>query len=1209
MADEIPAWARDDFDPESREAIERLRTAEARDPYEERSFEQIDYPQTAPDPYEERPKPAPAPARNAVVDRALRLTSDEFQSNSRPVVENGQINWGDQELGGSAADFFRADAARMAMEKAASEPQRAQFERPSGSAGSGRGATYASVAGTDSDTPVLRAIRGAESSNNPRAQNPRSSAGGLYQFTDGTWGNVLRRMNPQAYGGYNNQQLKELKFNPNLQQAAAQFHLNNDIMPVLQKAGIPATPANIYLSWFQGPQGAVRAYRAPSDAKVSEVFPETVAANAGTRFRGKPYAQWTMDDLREFTATAMSRRMRADGGQVGGGSVDDQPSSDGYASENDLLQPIGKSKMVGEEKPLFDEGVYKAGLSGFSSNNKKSIRYLHHDENDNPIGALQIMTDGPRSKKATIQNVYVAENFRRNKIASGLLKRARQDFDVRHSTDLTNAGRAFARAVKAEGGSVDDQPQRDLSPLGLYSHAAEMAAQLPQDRGPPQQMLATLQNKYGVKPVELQSAQEAFADKPQVTKDELVQHFKTNMPQLEEKVLDGFEGARNRWIQNHAEKLAMWAKQTKSPEEFSSLPLDKRRWHQSTAAEVFDEKMEQERGFPEEMRSQVKGEPKFDDQVLDGGQNYREVLLKLKTDRDRLAEERDAAYKLKNDLVAKYDKAEMGSDEQREIYRQLREAQDKYIDAHEKAEYVRNNKKFKSSHWDEPDVVAHLRMSDRSDDGKKLLHIEEIQSDWGQAGREEGFRDEKDKKLADLIAQRDAATDILQKRDIQRQINDLGANEPGVYSGPYVTNTDDWTDLALKRALKEAADGGYDRMIITAGRDQADRYGLAQQVDRIAYDPEEKVLSFVPKGGGGWTDYNKEATPENLPSIIGKEVTERLLSSEPSRLSGIHNLEAKDLEVGGKGMMGYYDNIVLKRLMKLAKRLDPEAKLGQHKLAESENPLHAIDITPKMREAIKRGLPAFASGGAVDDEEDEGITAYHGSPYDFSKFDISKIGSGEGNATYGHGLYFAGNEDVAKEYREQLKNKSLIDENAPLSNARRAAGELFDSWQGDINGALDDAKYYGNSNDVIKELKKIQANPPKGHMYEVRIKAHPDHFLDWDEVLEDQNDYIKNALHRVAERDEEEKGYSDLHDHLQDPDAYTGGAFYRTMAERGREKEASEILSQMGIKGIRYKDAASRFKNGEPSYNYVVFNHDHVDIKRKYAQGGAVDAG
>ena len=59
---------------------------------------------------------------------------------------------------------------------------------------------------------------------------------------------------------------------------------------------------------------------------------------------------------------------------------------------------------------------------------------------------------------------------------------------------------------------------------------------------------------------------------------------------------------------------------------------------------------------------------------------------------------------------------------------------------------------------------------------------------------------------------------------------------------------------------------------------------------------------------------------------------------------------------------------------------------------------------------INRGMDlalSFSGGGL-------GIKAYHGSPHDFDRFDLSKIGTGEGAQAYGHGLYFAENEGVAE---------------------------------------------------------------------------------------------------------------------------------------------------------------------------------------------------
>lgn len=52
---------------------------------------------------------------------------------------------------------------------------------------------------------------------------------------------------------------------------------------------------------------------------------------------------------------------------------------------------------------------------------------------------------------------------------------------------------------------------------------------------------------------------------------------------------------------------------------------------------------------------------------------------------------------------------------------------------------------------------------------------------------------------------------------------------------------------------------------------------------------------------------------------------------------------------------------------------------------------------------------------------------YHGSPYEFDKFNMSKVGSGDGLNKYGYGLYFADNEDLANYYAsEDYKNKGKV---------------------------------------------------------------------------------------------------------------------------------------------------------------------------------------
>ena len=97
------------------------------------------------------------------------------------------------------------------------------------------------------------------------------------------------------------------------------------------------------------------------------------------------------------------------------------------------------------------------------------------------------------------------------------------------------------------------------------------------------------------------------------------------------------------------------------------------------------------------------GSPKFSQYQLPGGENYREVLVTM-------------PYRKGN----------------------IRECQ--WRSNIRKVEEVLLMKFSPSSHFSEPNILYHLRLNDRTTaDGKKMLFAEEIQSDWHQKGREEGY--------------------------------------------------------------------------------------------------------------------------------------------------------------------------------------------------------------------------------------------------------------------------------------------------------------------------------------------------------------------------------------------------------------------------------------------------------------------------------------
>jgi len=254
-----------------------------------------------------------------------------------------------------------------------------------------------------------------------------------------------------------------------------------------------------------------------------------------------------------------------------------------------------------------------------------------------------------------------------------------------------------------------------------------------------------------------------------------------------------------------------------------------------------------------------------------------------------------------------------------------------------------------------------------------------------------------------------------------------------------------------------------------------------------------------------------------------------------------------------------------------------------------------------------------------------GIKAYHGSPYDFSAFDASKIGTGEGAQAYGHGLYFAEAEPVAKQYRDQLKWKGA-DFNEPHNIAQNA----IDRHNGDreaavasLESAVESTKRFHRGNvppaqakanaDVEQAIAHLRSGDPitgsaptPGHMYEVNINADPEHFLDWDKPLSEQHPKVRDAVSSAMLPSESFKGPLKTRAEAAkagDFSGIDGASALKLLGDYSNPSAASQALRNAGIPGIKYLDQGSRTA-GEGSRNYVVFNHDLIDIVKKYAVAG-----
>jgi hypothetical protein len=240
---------------------------------------------------------------------------------------------------------------------------------------------------------------------------------------------------------------------------------------------------------------------------------------------------------------------------------------------------------------------------------------------------------------------------------------------------------------------------------------------------------------------------------------------------------------------------------------------------------------------------------------------------------------------------------------------------------------------YESGHWSQRNVLVHLRMNDRVDaDGKRVLFVEEVQSDWGQSGVKYGFANQRaadEAELAELLTQQEATPTEARRKQIARVQGRLTRGQYQIARAPYVETTDGWLNLGLKQVLLEAVRGNYDRVAFVNGEQSADRYSLSKQVESLSwtgYDSRgaTKLVSIYPKQGNPielpLTDSGVVVSTGNqfdgkaLDEIVPKEIADQIMGSRNGELTG------EQLEVGGEGMTEFYDKIVPIAMNKLLKK-------------------------------------------------------------------------------------------------------------------------------------------------------------------------------------------------------------------------------------------------------------------------------------------------
>ena len=563
---------------------------------------------------------------------------------------------------------------------------------------------------------------------------------------------------------------------------------------------------------------------------------------------------------------------------------------------------------------------------------------------------------------------------------------------------------------------------------GLYSPIDKLAAELPRPRGTGAEFMAELSKRPGYRQQEVEDrGLQALMNLPKMERAQFMQALQSRpVPAVQEKVLGGQPPKQevirraNANAREAAERFAV------SADSFGE------------ARQMRADELRRARESRQEMLGQAEKElqtPTHHEQwTLPGGENYREMLIKAPQEKGYITP--NGAFFSEQDLAdpAVYKTAKrIGlSPAYRPIGEQFPGApghfggepgilasmrlKDRTVPGDMGYTLINKKSGNKSQHYatveeaqtamqNMPESIRPmLSIQPSRGPDKKLLHLEELQSDWHQKGRDEGYRKPKqlfvpvekmpenysvswgksghtlrEEPSGKVLYNTGTALSGHGKSDVdiynewaQKQ-HEKQKMEGAVPDAPFKKN---WEEMALKKLIHHAAENGYHGIVVTPGQEQADRYKLSNHIDGIKFNkmPDGNIFWTAQKNGSRVTGGDNK--PEELDSVLGKEVASQIrnrMDEGPGELSGL------DLQIGGEGMKAFYDKKVPNILNSIGKKYGAKVKQIQVPVEKGIEPgwvtkpaaprnvaLHHFPITEEMRkDVVKNGLPLYAEGGRV----------------------------------------------------------------------------------------------------------------------------------------------------------------------------------------------------------------------------------------------------
>ncbi len=364
-------------------------------------------------------------------------------------------------------------------------------------------------------------------------------------------------------------------------------------------------------------------------------------------------------------------------------------------------------------------------------------------------------------------------------------------------------------------------------------------------------------------------------------------------------------------------------------------------------------------------------------------------------------------------------------------------------------------------------IIAHLRLTDRTtSDGKKVLYIDEIQSDWSQKGKGNFkssaediskientrsnlikdhqneinkytiLQDGKQIPFADwFFKEREKLKYSKQNEEVNSSLlntafeGELSAGNlykdgnlvSGISSGkankvleintkineitgqlnrqswltdkgPFVEDTNKWTQMTMKRVLRMAIDEGYDAIAWTPGKVQTERCGsISSSIKKLDVYTVENLNVNVDENKpvfmiGNLVDENgdvvisdKPVSYKGLEKLFGKQGAFKIVDDLRTKFDADSDkymeYENPNIRFIKQGMYEQYDKILPNNSNKIVRKLDKSAKVENIKIefpgpdglvfGENIEDRLGIFITDKMKESVKGGQPLFTGPAVV----------------------------------------------------------------------------------------------------------------------------------------------------------------------------------------------------------------------------------------------------